>query len=195
MITVAVRPRREAICDAVYDLLAEVGYDRMTMDGVAERARASKATIYRMWPDKPQLVAEALMRHLDTQPEVEDTGSLRGDLLALMRYACEAVASSKGDVINGVMTAAARDPGLAAVLHQCVIERKRPVHTALIRRAVERGEIPGATDPELLHEVMLAMVLSRKLWACHEGTSGTGPRWAEQVVDDVLIPMLIRARY
>jgi len=188
-VTAVVRPRREAICDAVYELLAEVGYDRMTMDGVAERARASKATIYRMWPDKPQMVAEALMQRFEGEPELADTGSLRGDLLALMRYACEAVASSKGDVINGVMTAAGRDPALAAVLYECIIERKKPVHHALIARAARRGEIPADTDPGLLHEVILAMVLSRKLWACRDGTS---PQWAEQVVDDVLMPIVVR---
>jgi hypothetical protein len=144
-----------------------------------------------MWPDKPRMVAEALSQRFEGHPEVSDTGSLRGDLLALMRYACEVVDSTKGDVINGLMTAAGRDPALAAVLHECVIERKKPVHTTLIRRAAARGEIPADTDPALLHEVIVAMVLSRKLWACHEGT---GPEWAEQVVDDVLIPILIRQR-
>lgn len=175
----------------MYDLLAEVGYDRMTMDGVAERARASKATIYRMWPDKPRMVAEALTQRFEEKPQISDTGSLRGDLLALMNYACEAVASSKGDVINGVMTAAGRDPALAAVLHECIVEQKKSVHIDLIRRAAERGEIPADSNPALLHEVILALVLSRKLWACREST---GPEWAEQVVDDVLLPMLNRPR-
>jgi len=185
------RSRRDAICEAVYELLAEVGYDRMTMDGVAERARASKATIYRMWPDKPRMVAEALTQRFAGHTEVTDTGSLRGDLLALMRYACGVVDSSDGDVISGVMTAAAREPALAAILHECIIEQKKPVHATLIRRAAARGEIPAETDPALLHEVMHAMVLSRKLWGCQDGAR---PDWAEQVVDDVLMPILNHPR-
>src|SRR5438309_3632378 len=80
--------RREAICDAVFELLGEVGYDRMTMDAVATRARASKATIYRTWPDKPGLVAEALINRFGPTPQAPNTGSLRGDLMALMSLAC-----------------------------------------------------------------------------------------------------------
>src|SRR5215467_9323345 len=75
--------RHEAICDAVFELLSEVGYDRMSMDAVAARARASKATIYRAWPNKPDLVCEALAHRLGGTPEPPATGSLRGDLIAL----------------------------------------------------------------------------------------------------------------
>ena len=60
-VTVAPTDRQAAICEAVFELLGEVGYDRMSMDAVAARARASKATIYRAWPNKPDLVMEALV--------------------------------------------------------------------------------------------------------------------------------------
>ena len=76
-------PRHEAICEAVFELLGEVGYDRMSMDAVAARARASKATIYRAWPTQARPgdggCGAPLRRHA---PEPPDTGSLRGDLLA-----------------------------------------------------------------------------------------------------------------
>jgi AcrR family transcriptional regulator len=180
--------RREAICDAVFGLLAEVGYDRMTMDHVAERAHASKATIYRTWPDKPQMVVEAIVQHFDDdEPEAPDTGSLRGDLLALMGRACDAVNSADGDVISGLMTAAGRTPALATALQRCTLEAKAPLFQAIVTQAERRGEVPAGTDPLLLQEVMHAMILSRKLWQ----NVPLDKKYARHVVDDVLLPILV----
>src|SRR6266568_7421861 len=76
--------RRTAVLESVFALLAEVGYDRMTMDAVAARAHVSKATIYRNWPEKPRLVADALSYHFQDTPALPDCGSLRNDLLAIL---------------------------------------------------------------------------------------------------------------
>ena len=178
--------RRMAICEAVCELLAKVGYDRMTMDAIANQAKASKATIYRMWPDKPQLVVEALKCQFDSDTEVPDTGSLRGDLLALMTTACQLVDSELGEMVSGLMTAAAHDPILADTLSQSLFEDKAAMHADLVRRAVKRGEIPPDTDPSILHEVMHSMISSRKVW-------NLGPldeEYAQHVVDEVLIPVM-----
>jgi AcrR family transcriptional regulator len=178
--------RREAICEAVFQLLGEVGYDRMTMDAIATRARASKATLYRTWPDKPGLVAEALIWRFGATPEAPDTGSLRGDLMALVSLACQITNSPDGEVMTGVMTAATRNPTLARTLYQCTFESKQIMHETLVCRAVERGELREVTCAGLLHEVMHAMILARKL------TSGEpmDEAFAAHVVDDVLIPVL-----
>jgi AcrR family transcriptional regulator len=178
--------RREAICTAVFELLGEVGYDRMTMDAVAARAHASKATIYRSWPDKPELVAEALIRKFSETPLPPDTGSLRGDLLAMLDQACLITNSADGDVITGVMTAATLNPQLAATLHQCMYDSKQVVHEAILLRAVERGEIDSAKSIALLHEVAHAMILMRKLWS----VDPLDDEFSQHVVDDVLIPLL-----
>jgi AcrR family transcriptional regulator len=178
--------RRVAICDAVFELLAELGYDRMTMDAIAARAHASKATIYRTWPDKPDLVAEALAHHFGGAPEPPNTGSLRGDLLALMTTACQNVNSPDGQVMAGVMTAAARDPALGRTLRECMYEEKHTVHEAVIRRAIQRGEVHPDTDPNLLHEVLFSMVLARRLNTCDP----LDEQFARHVVDDVLLPVL-----
>jgi AcrR family transcriptional regulator len=178
--------RREAICDAVFELLAEVGYDRMSMDLVAERAHASKATIYRTWPDKPQMVVEAIVHRFDGVPEAPDTGSLRGDLLAIFDQTCTAVNGADGDVISGLMTAAARNPQLASALHRCLVETKKSLHQAVIGHAARRGEVPADTDPALLHEVLHAMVLSRKIIENEPLTA----QWAQHIVDDVILPVL-----
>jgi AcrR family transcriptional regulator len=178
--------RRSAICQAVYELLGKVGYDRMTMDAIANQAKASKATIYRMWVDKPELVADSLKCHFGETAEVPDTGSLRGDLMALMGAACEATNSDLGEVIAGVMTAAAHDERLAETLSKTLFEDKQRLHAELVGRAVARGEVHPETDPALLHEVMHSMVSGRMLWSL-------GPlddEFSRHVVDDVLIPVL-----
>jgi AcrR family transcriptional regulator len=178
--------RRTAVFDSVFALLAEVGYDRMTMDAVAARAHVSKATIYRTWPDKPDLVAEALAYHFQDTPEPPDTGTLRGDLLALMLRACQLGNSVDGQVVAGVMTAAARNPVLARTMHEYMYEKKHTVHETVIRRAAERGELDPTTDPDLLHEVAHSMMLARRLEIC----ASLDKEFAEHVVDDVLIPVL-----
>lgn len=178
--------RHEAICAAVFELLGEVGYDRMSMDAVAARARASKATIYRAWPTKPDLVIEALVHRFGPTPEPPDTGSLRGDLLAIMCTACEVANSPDGAVITGLMSAATRNPELSETLFNCVYATKHVMYEALIGRAKERGEVPETTDPRLLHEVLHAMVLTHKLWAA----APMDQKFVVHVIDDVLIPVL-----
>jgi len=178
--------RREAICEAVFELLGEVGYDRMTMDAVATRARASKATIYRTWPDKPGLVAEALVSRFGETPQAPDTGSLRGDLMALMSYACTFTNSADGEVLTGVITAAARNPALGRTMHECTYASKRILNETIIRQAAARGEVRPETDPDLFHEVMYAMIVTRKLTA----EQPLGEEFSRHVVDDILIPLL-----
>lgn len=180
--------RHQAICDAVFSLLSEVGYDRMSMDAVAARARASKATIYRAWPNKPDLVMEALAHRFGGAPEPPDTGTLRGDLIVLVTGACDFANSPDGAVVTGLMTAATRNIDLSRVLYRCAYETKRAVHGAIVASAAARGEVALDTDPDLLHEVLHSMVLTRKLWA-------DGPLdevFVIHVVDDVLLPVLGR---
>src|SRR5579863_5183615 len=85
--------REQAILDAAIDLLAEVGYEAMSIEAVAVRAKSSKATIYRRWPGKAELVADAIRRRTEpTLADLPDTGSLRGDLLALVELMCTSMA-------------------------------------------------------------------------------------------------------
>jgi AcrR family transcriptional regulator len=156
------------------------------MDAVAARAHASKATIYRCWPDKPELVAESLLNRFTDTPVPPETGSLRGDLLALMTQACTITNSADGDVITGVMTAATLNPQLAGTLHQCMYESKQVIYETILTRAVVRGEIASAERTPLLHEVAHAMILMRKMWT----VDPLDEAFSEHVVDDVLIPLL-----
>ncbi len=178
--------RRTAICQATCELLAKVGYDRMTMDAIANQAKASKATIYRMWADKPQLVAEAIKCQFGDTADLPNTGSLRGDLMALMSVACDAATSEIGEIIVGLMTAARHDPRLAETLSQTMFADKARLHAELVRRAAERGEVHPDTDPALVHEVMHSLISGRMTWSLGQ----LDEEYARHVVDDILIPVM-----
>jgi AcrR family transcriptional regulator len=142
------RPRsekaRKAILGAAAELLLARGLSAVSMDAVAERAGVSKATIYRWWPTKETLALDALYTEWATVgPSPRDTGSLRGDLLALLRPWARLTSSrSYGRVIAALITEAQTDPVFAAEYRQRVVEPRRDQARAVFRRAIERGQIP-----------------------------------------------------
>jgi len=173
---------------ATAEVLAEVGYDRLTMDAVASRAKASKATIYRRWPDKTALVVETI-RHIEDQlTRWQNTGSLRGDLLAVLGDITEAVRGDLGHIVSSVVSAMPHDAELAGAVREVVITRFRSGCATLLKRAQERGEVGMDVDPQLVYEVPMSLVLFRFLLA-------DGPvddSYVEFVVDSVVIPLLTR---
>jgi AcrR family transcriptional regulator len=177
------------ICDATLALLLEVGYDRMSMDAVAARARASKATIYRRWPGKQELVLDAVRARGVGLTVAEDTGSLRGDLVATYRSAVHGSAADDADLIAGVLRAMRSAPELADCVRSQVIESKCDVSRVIVARAVARGELPAETDPLILHEVASALWFHRVLVV----GAGVDDAFIAHVVDDVLMPLLDRS--
>ena len=181
--------RDVAICDATLALLLEVGYDRMSMDAIAARAHASKATIYRRWPGKQELVLDAVRARGVGLTVAEDTGSLRGDLVATYRSAVHGSAADDADLIAGVLRAMRTAPELADCVRSQVIESKCDVSRIIVARAVARSELPAETDPLILHEVASALWFHRVLVV-------GGPvddAFIAHVVDDVLMPLLDRS--
>ena len=181
--------RDVAICDATLALLLEVGYDRMSMDAIAARAHASKATIYRRWPGKQELVLDAVKTRGVGLTVAEDTGSLRGDLVATYRSAVHGSAADDADLIAGVLRAMRTTPELADCVRSQVIESKCDVSRIIVARAVARGELPAETDPLIMHEVASALWFHRVLVV-------GGPvddAFIAHVVDDVLMPLLDRS--
>ena len=181
--------RDAAICDATLALLLEVGYDRMSMDAVASRAHASKATIYRRWPGKQELVLDAVRARGVGLTVAEDTGSLRGDLVATYRSAIHGSAADDADLIAGVLRAMRTAPELADCVRSQVIESKCDVSRVIVARAVGRGELPAETDPLILHEVASALWFHRVLVVGGPVDDG----FIAHVVDDVLMPLLDRS--
>src|SRR5713101_7470143 len=188
------RPRRgrprdpgvdEAILTAAVELLAEVGYARLTMDQIAARAGVGKASVYLRWPNKVALVAEAIQQHSDVVPEVPDTGSLREDMLAFLRAllrrksaARSAVAAVSGEIASTPELRQAWRRSLEGTLWACM--------RVIVERAIERGELPAASDVELLSMLPLTLLQNWRL------EHGRGPDDAavERIVAQFYAPAL-----
>jgi len=182
------RPRSEkahdAVLDAATDLLLERGLTAVTMDEVAAHAGVSKATIYRWWPTKESLALEALLDEWDTSPSSpRDTGSLRGDLLALIRpWTRRLRARPYGRVIAALITEAQTDPEFGTVYRARFVERRREPARALFRRAIERAEIPAETDVEIALDLIFGPIYHRLL----HGHAPLTDRFVEAAVDSAL---------
>ena len=179
--------REAAILRATLELLAESGYDQLTIDAVAARARCSKATIYRRWPGKAALVITAVRRHAG-QPAIPapDTGGLRSDLLAALEATRSSLSGQDAALILGLLIAMHRDPELAVAVREQVLDAKREVFGAVITRAVARGDVPATTDGALLAEISSAVLFSRLLVTGQPLEDD----FTQHLVDAVLLPAL-----
>jgi AcrR family transcriptional regulator len=170
--------------EAALVLLAEVGYDRLTMDAVAARARAGKTTIYRRWPGKAELVVDAL-NSVKGAPEIPDTGSLRRDLRALAESITSAESRFGARVTVGMVNALAHDGELRRVFRDKFIAPRMAGFRTVFERAVARGEMPGGHDLDLLASLFPALALQQLVM------SGElpGTRLACQIMDEVVYPL------
>jgi AcrR family transcriptional regulator len=187
------RPRsekaRKAILDAAADLLLGQGLEAVSMDAVADRAGVSKATIYRWWPTKETLALEALYREWDTaRPSQPDTGSLRGDLLALLRPWIRRLHTRPyGRVVAGLITEAQTDPEFAEEYRARFVEPRREPARALLRRAIERGEIPADAKIEVALDLLYGPLYHRLL----HGHAPLSDRFVQDVVDAALVGVAV----
>ncbi|MFE6826863.1 TetR/AcrR family transcriptional regulator [Streptomyces sp. NPDC057690] len=145
-----ITPEREAeLYRAVLDLLREVGYDALTMDAVATRTRSSKATLYRQWGGKAELVAKAV-RH--DKPGASaggvDTGSLRGDLHALTMRSDDCEMEQNSALMRGLAMAIHGSPDLLRAFKEHLVEPEMAEFRNVLQRAIDRGEV-HADNPAL----------------------------------------------
>ncbi|MFC8257195.1 TetR/AcrR family transcriptional regulator [Streptomyces sp. NPDC057291] len=144
-----ITPAREAeLYAAVLDLLREVGYDALTMDAVAVRARASKATLYRQWGSKPELVVKALRQQKPVSIGEIGTGSLRGDFHEMVMHADDYRMEQDTSLMRGLAMAVRENADLLRALRELLFEPETIGLDRMLRRAVERGEI-RADNPTL----------------------------------------------
>ena len=182
------RPRSpeadRAILDSARALLAEVGYLDLTIEGVAARAGVSKTTIYRRYPSKIALVAAVASRDRDARLPDLDTGSFRGDLVALTRHGVGMVLGSGGlwgRLLPGILAEAAVDPRAGAVVRQFFAWRTEAVKQ-IVARAIDRGEARVDTDPDLVFDLVSGPLLAR-LMITGQPLDG---RFAEALVEEVI---------
>ncbi|WP_223864228.1 MULTISPECIES: TetR/AcrR family transcriptional regulator [unclassified Streptomyces] len=180
-------PEREReLYEAVVELLGEVGYEGLTMDAVAARTRSSKATLYRQWKGKPQLVATALRHTKPILLEGVDTGSLRGDLREIAR--CSETAHERdAALMRGLAHASHDNPDLHQALRELLIYPEIDALHTLLRRAVDRGEVaPDRPALKYVVHMMSGAFITRAL------VEGKEPdqTYLLEYIDAVILPAL-----
>lgn len=163
------RPRSidvdQRVLDATLDLASEVGINGMSMDDVAQRASASKASIYRRWPSKEALVLDAL-RHAMHPIDDIDTGRVRDDLQAYLGEVATRMSNGRStDVLPHLIEVAMRDEVLRASLDEYVQFRRRPLRR-ILQRGIDRGELDADIvddDLDVLVDVLIAPFVYRRL--------------------------------
>jgi AcrR family transcriptional regulator len=176
--------RELEILDATLEVLADVGYDLLTMDAVATRAKASKATLYRRWRGKPELVVAAVTQHHTTTSTAPDTGTLRGDLLAAYCGSGGISDPRAQAVLAAVVTAMGRDPEFAEIYRREFIAPKIAASRDIYERARERGEVHPDADLTILGPSLAGIVLHRAFLLGDPVT----PELVGRVLDEVILP-------
>jgi len=176
--------REQAILDAALELVKEVGYDRLSMDALAERAHAGKATIYRHWSGKAEVVAEAIRRRKSGRQVMPDTGSLRQDLFEALGNMCVSL-DGDGALVAGVMSAMRTDPQLSALMRSQVLDGDSPIDN-IVSRAVDRGELLPGTTADLINEVGPAVVMMRLAFRGEP----LDEAFTVHLVDQIVLPLL-----
>jgi AcrR family transcriptional regulator len=168
-------------------LLQEHGYDRLTVDAVAAMARASKATVYRRWPSKAELVLAAFIEGVRQVAVAPETGTLRGDLLRVGELVRRQGQQHAG-TIRAVLVEMSRNPALNDVMQDQFIEHRKALMDQILQQAVERGEVDRSAINDELWDLMPHYLIFRSIFPGRPPTEHT----VQALVDDVIIPSLTR---
>lgn len=177
-----------ALLDAAWAELQETGYQKLTMEAVAERAGTSRAVLYRRWRNRPELVIAALRRHRPMlSAEVPDTGSLRGDVLALLRQVASRLTEVGPETVYGLLGDYFAEAWKISSIQEEVFHISAGVMGTILGRAAARGEARGDISPRV---ATLPIDLFR-----HELLVTRSPapeRVIVEIVDDVFLPLVRR---
>ncbi|MEI9907591.1 MAG: TetR/AcrR family transcriptional regulator [Actinomycetota bacterium] len=178
--------RNTVIENAAIELLKEVGYERVSIESISQRAGVSKATIYRRWCSKAELITDAVHHYAFCKTAAIDTGSLRGDLIEVISEKVKMMKSADGQLLAGLMAASNSDCDLSDVLTSRMAQGASSAYSAIFSRAVERGEITKNAKPEKIFELIPAVVGFRVFMT----QQSISRKFIENFVDDVLFPVL-----
>src|SRR3954471_5616716 len=180
------RAKDQAIRAAVVDVLARLGFSGFTMDEGAVTAGVGKAAISRRWPSKTDLLASYTEGSIEGTLDVSDTGSLRNDLVVLLRSAVVHFNGPAGRANRALLSAVHDDPMLAAAYHSGPVAQWTAAFREVFDRAVARGEIGPAVGSSVAAEAGAAILVQRWLLL----GSPIDEELVTAVVDDVIIPLL-----
>lgn len=180
------RPRCEettlAIRTTALELLAERGFATLTIEEIAKRCGSSKATVYRWWSGKSELVVDAFFAKMFAVVPFPDTGSIRGDFLEQMRVMIAELNGPSGRVLAALLATAQMDEALAESVRTRWIARRKAEGQKTLDRAIARGEVSAGTDLQLLFDLLYSPIYFRLLLRHQPITEA----FAEQIVDTVL---------
>lgn len=168
-------------------LLQEHGYERLTLDEVAAAGRASKATMYRRWPTKAELVLAAFIEGVSQDAVPPDTGTLREDLIAIGDTVC-AQAKEHSATLRAVLGEVSRNPELNDAMQQQLFDQRRAMMKQVVKRAVDRGEIGADAANSELWDLLPGYLIYRTVIQNRLPTRRT----VRTLVDDVIMPSLTR---
>ena len=178
--------RDEAIHQAALAVLSEVGYDRTTVEAIAQRAKVGKATIYRRFNNKEEILISAMREHAAcTLPQI-NTGNLRDDLIKLISEHVKLLKGPEGELMMSLLTIAHRDPELGKLLNQKSLIEADNEADQIFARAIAKGVISKKANIAFLSEVVPS-IITQRIFITHQPVN---QKFIEQLVDDVLIPAL-----
>jgi AcrR family transcriptional regulator len=180
-------PREAELLAVTLRLLQEHGYDHLTVDAVASAARASKATVYRRWPSKAELVLAAFIEGVRQIAVLPNTGTLRGDLLQLGET-CGQHGLEHASTIRAVMVEVSRHPALDEALQEQFLKQRKAMIQHVLQQAVNRGEITQEVITDELWDLLPGYLIFRSIIPGRPPTRET----VQALVDGFLIPGLTR---
>jgi AcrR family transcriptional regulator len=173
----------QAITDAVLHELAEQGYGRLSMEGVAKRAGVGKSALYRRWGSKDEMIAAVITEFSVTRAADVDTGSLRGDLRetmqALIGWLTHPLFSR---ILPDLIAEDVRNPERSRSTRESIGRSRREVGEVMLRRAIARGELPEDLDLEMALDVLAAPIY----WRLVVRQAEAEPDYVDRLVDYAL---------
>jgi AcrR family transcriptional regulator len=178
--------RDEALREAALAVLADVGYRALTMDAVAATARAGKATIYRRWDSKLDLVIDSCNQLVSEHIPEPDTGSLAGDLREFLLAFATFLSGAAGKAAQALVGELPHEPELAEAFRKTFLRSQRDVLRAVLERAAARGELVEDAPKGMAVELAGAALIYRLMLT---GDPLDGP-FVNKLVDQVMVPLL-----
>src|ERR1700728_950302 len=161
------RPRSEqsrvAILRSTLKLLADKGFSDLTIESVADHAGVGKATVYRWWPDKAALIADAFASSTTRHLHFPDTGSVRTDMSQQMRQLVKVFRSRRGRIVSALLGAGQSDGSLIKAFRERFMWPRRQEAYATLQRGIQRGELPKKLDMDLLLDSLYGPIYMRFL--------------------------------
>jgi AcrR family transcriptional regulator len=187
------RPRstsvRRSILDSTLRLLDEVGYAKLTVEGVAGLAQAGKATIYRWWSNKARLVGEALMEETNSEFVLPDTGSVREDFRLQLQLLAELFGGPKGKRLAMMMGVAQEEPETLVAFRNSFLDVRKSEALQILQRGVDRGEVRAEIFPDVAVDALYSPLYFRLMV---DRTSLT-PEYIDRLCELVMTGLLRRS--